>query len=316
MRDSQILSVVNAINRVMKEDTIEVSEKTQKLIEKTDEEVIRELSKYVYEHFNDNTELLEYFLSLICNINLSIAPNAKFLMEELKKQYLNAKPDASLVENHNMITKYFTELVDAFNREGIDYCVVGSVPCFLQAGVPLFRYHDDIDVMVNEDDLSKVHDIVEGLGYIYSDFRFPTPFIYDNMQKNMPPHLVMAQGPGEFHLGFFTFRREQDNSITTTDYKQRKKDDVVIVDRIDRHYNLAATGLRFGNVCQVNGVLARVCSPEHVYELKGCTKRPKDVTDMEVLEPYIDKEKLKEIRRQSNTKVVVKNVIPEDQMVM
>lgn len=46
------------------------------------------------------------------------------------------------------------------------------MPCFLKTGQQLFRYHDDIDIMV-KDDISKIAKIVELSGYKFQDDRFP-----------------------------------------------------------------------------------------------------------------------------------------------
>ena len=204
-----------------------------------------------------------------------------------------------------------------FNNEGIDYCVVGALPCFLQAGLQLFRYHDDIDIMINENDVEKVKNIMEAYGYSFSDMRFPNLEEFREMKKNWPPHLVMAQNPyNDFHIGFFTFRRENDNSMTTTEYMPREFNGEMFVDRMERHFSQYGTSLRYDNNLNLDGINIRVCSIEDVYNLKGYTRRPKDITDMELLDPFVDKEKLKELRRNTNTRQIVKNISKEEEMVM
>jgi hypothetical protein len=272
---------------------------------------------FIYNKFRNDTELYEYFLSLIQHINPEITPNVEFMKSELDKMFLNMKDDANLIENHKIVNDTFKYLTELFNREGIDYCFVGALPCFIQKGIPLFRYHDDIDVMVNEEDIEKVKSLMESSGYDFSDLRFPSIDEYHEMVNNKPPHQVMASIPNsDFHIGFFTFRREKDDGITTTEYLQREHDGEVIVDRLERSYNPVGTNLRFNNTCEIDGLLAKVCSIEHVYDLKGCTKRPKDITDMEVLESYVNKESLKELRRNSNTRQIVKHVSKEEGLTM
>ena len=317
IRNSQIISVIDSLSRVIYVDPKEANARLQKYSTMSDEEVIKDLSMFIYNKFRNDTELYEYFLSLIQHINPEITPNVEFMKSELDKMFLNMKDDANLIENHKIVNDTFKYLTELFNREGIDYCFVGALPCFIQKGIPLFRYHDDIDVMVNEEDIEKVKSLMESSGYDFSDLRFPSIDEYHEMVNNKPPHQVMASIPNsDFHIGFFTFRREKDDGITTTEYLQREHDGEVIVDRLERSYNPVGTNLRFNNTCEIDGLLAKVCSIEHVYDLKGCTKRPKDITDMEVLESYVNKESLKELRRNSNTRQIVKHVSKEEGLTM
>ena len=319
-RNSQLISLADALSRVIELDPKKVSDKIRKLNAMSDEEVINELAKYIYENFKYDSDLCDYFLSLIVNINPDMAKSAEFLKSKLQKLYINGNngnDQMSLEENHKLVYDTFIYLAELFNREGIDYCFTGAVPCFIQKGIPLFRYHDDIDIMINEEDVEKVRSLMESSGYTFSDLRFPTIDEYHEMKNNKPPHIVMAQNPNNnFNIGFYTFRREEDYGITVTEYSQREKDGQIIVDRLERYYNPIGTSLRFGDVCDYHGIMARVCSIEDTYNIKGCNKRPKDVTDMEMLESYIDKDKLREIRRNSNTKRVVKNVTKEAEMKM
>lgn len=317
IRNSQIISVIDALSRAMNVDKIKVEERLQRYATMSDKDVIKDLSMIVYDNFKDNKELYEYFLSLIRNINPSIVPSVDFMNSELEKLYLNKNDSMRLSDNHKLVSDSLKYITSMFNREAIDYLVVGSVPCFLGSGEKLFRYHDDIDIMVNEDDLEEVKTLMEQSGYIFSDLRFPNIDEYHNMQNNMPPHLVMAQNPyNDFHIGFFTFRREKDNSITTYDYLQREYNGEVFVDRLERGYSTLGTDLRFNNEFKYGGVNIKSCSIEHVYDLKSHTKRPKDITDMKVLEKYVDKEKLKDLRRNTNTKQIVKDVSQESKMAM
>lgn len=78
----------------------------------------------------------------------------------------------SLEENHRLVNESLTKFTTLFNQYGIDYYIVGVLPCFLKTGQQLFRYHDDIDIMV-KDDISKIAKIVELSSYKFQDDRFP-----------------------------------------------------------------------------------------------------------------------------------------------
>ena len=56
------------------------------------------------------------------------------------------------------------------------------------------------------------------------------------------------------------------------------------------------------------GTTFRTSTIESVYGLKGYTRRPKDITDMQKLEPYIDKQKLEQLKQHPNHNVEIHNV--------
>ena len=100
--------------------------------------------------------------------------------------------------------------------------------------------------MINEGDIPKVAEIIELSGYEFHDDRFPNLERFQQMEQNKPPHTVLAQNPNnEFHLGFFTFRREQDNSITMREYSHRLENGEVVVDVLERQSDPIGTGLRY-----------------------------------------------------------------------
>ena len=297
IRNSQIISVIDALTRVVEIDKIKIEERLQKFQTMSDKEVIKDLAIFVYDNFKNDKDLCEYFLSLIRNINPRVVPSTKNMMIELENRYQNKNNKMSIEENHKLLTEMLKYLAGLFNNRGIDYCLIGSVPAFLENNIPLFRYHDDLDIMINERDLDRVKELITESGYIYSDYRFPSIEEYHALEENKPPHQVMAQNPyNDFHIGFLTFIRNEDNSITTTEYLQRENNSSVVVDRLERHYTSEGTNIRFNSVFDLDGVNVRACSCEHVYDIKSQLNRPKDKTDMEKLESYIDKAKLKELR--------------------
>ena len=223
MEKLQLQNTINNLSRI-----IDISEeKKLELISKystmNDKEVIKELSQIVYRIFGNNIELYDYALNIIRNINPIVCPSVEEMKSILNKMFSNQiEGNMSLEENHKLVNESLIHFTSLFNQYGIDYYIVGALPCFLKTGQELFRYHDDIDIMVNEDDIPMLAEIIEKSGYKFNDDRFPSLERYNEMQVNNPPHTVLAQNPNnEFHLGFFCFRRENDNSITMREYSHR-----------------------------------------------------------------------------------------------
>jgi len=274
-------------------------------------EVIKELSQISYRLFSSNTELYDYALTVIRNINPEHCPHIDEMKSILSKMFSNeVEGNMSLEENHQLINESLIKFTTLFNQYGIDYYIVGALPCFIKTGQQLFRYHDDIDIMVNEEDIPKIAEIMELTGYKFYDDRFPEVERFHQMQANKPPHTVLAQNPNnEFHLGFFTFKRENDNSITMTEYSHRLENDIVMVDLLERKSTPIGTQLRYDETPTTYLETSfKTSSVESVYNLKNYTKRPKDITDIQKLEPHIDRKKLEELNKNPNINVISQNI--------
>lgn len=314
MENFKIKNTIDALARVV---TIEES-KRQELIDRysnmPDSYVIKELSSLAYRVIERKSELFDYALTIIRNINVSICPDIETMKSTLDKMFSNEiEGNMSLEENHKLINKELKLFCNLFNQNEIDYYIVGALPCFIKTNQPLFRYHDDIDIMINEEDIPKLEEIMKVTGYQFYDDRFPSKERYIEMENNKPPHTVLAQNmENEFHLGFFCFRRENDNSITMREYSHRIENDSVVTDVLERQSDPFGTSLRYDEKpTQYMGTYFRTSSVENVYNLKNYTKRPKDITDMEKLAPYINQEKLNALYQHPNQNVKLSNVQSE-----
>ena len=271
----------------------------------SDREAIKNLSEIAFRVLENNDNLYEQALNIIRSINPKISPSVKDMKDKLHKIFYNEiEGNMSLEENHKLINDSLSEITTLFNKNEIDYYIVGALPCFIKTGQPLFRYHDDIDIFINEKDISKASKIINSLGkYNFIDDRFPNLERYKELEQQKLPHTVMAQNlDNEFHLGFFCFKREQDNSITMREYSHRLKDGNVIVDVLERKTDPIGTSLRFDEEeIKYMGSSFKTSSVESVYSIKEYTKRPKDITDMQKLESYIDKEKLNQLKKRPTT---------------
>ena len=284
-----------------------------KYIEMPEKEVIKDLSKKAYEVVGPDSPYYDYVLTIIVNIKPSICPTVDKLKELLAKLYTNTQDSEnkmSLEENHQLITSSLSKYCALFNQFNIDYYVVGALPCFIKAGIPLFRYHDDIDFLINEKDIDNVREIMEAAGYHFIDDRFPTVERFNNMDHNKTPHTIQAQNPNsEFHIGFFPFRREPDQTITVCLYSHRLVDGRVVTDVKERRDDQIGSALRYGDPpVSFGGTTFRSEAIESVYIIKDYTKRPKDVTDMEKLAPHLDKEKLEELKKHPHKEVTIEDV--------
>lgn len=170
------------IKNVFKIDTFSklvniTDEQKKDLLEKysklPDAEIIKDLSESVYRIIGPDSPFYDYALTTIRNYTTSICPPVEKMKTILTKMVSNeVEENMSLEENHRLVNESLTKFTTLFNQYGIDYYIVEALPCFLKTGQQLFRYHDDIDIMV-KDDISKIAKIVELSGYKFQDDRFP-----------------------------------------------------------------------------------------------------------------------------------------------
>ncbi len=307
----KLQSTIESLSKLVAIDNNKKNELIDRFSLMDDKNVIKELSILIYKTFGNNEEYYDYALTIVRDINPDICPSVEEMKVIISRMFANeVYGNMSLEENHKLINEALIKFTTLFNQAGVDYYIVGALPCFLKAKIPLFRYHDDIDIMVNEDDISKVQEITSLSGYEFHDDRFPTLERFHEMEHNKPPHTILAQNPdNEFHLGFFTFRREPDNSITMREYSHREEDGQVLVDVLERVSDPIGTSLRYDDMpISYNGTYFRTSTVESVYNLKSYTKKPKDITDMQKLEPYVDKTKLEQINIHKNQNIIYENI--------
>ena len=308
---TKIENVVNTLAKLANVDKEQVTQLLEKYSSQSETEIIKDLSMISYRLFSNNDELYNYAITLIRSINPTICPSVEEMKIKLDNMHNNVvEGNLSLEENHKLIYDNLYNITTLFNEAKIDYYIVGALPCFIRTGQPLFRYHDDIDIMINENDVEKARGLIELLGYEFKDDRFPSYERYYEMQQENPPHTVLAQNPNnEFHLGFFMFQREIDNSITMREYSHRLEDDKVIVDVLERRNTPEGTALRYDDKpVEFENMTFRTSTIESVYHLKSYTKRPKDISDNKKLEPYINKERLNSIQKNPQENVTSHNV--------
>lgn len=58
----------------------------------------------------------------------------------LSKMFSNeVEGNMSLDENHKLVNEALVKFTTLFNQYGIDYYIVGALPCFIKTGQQLFR---------------------------------------------------------------------------------------------------------------------------------------------------------------------------------
>lgn len=164
--------------------------------------------------------------------------------------------------------------------------------------------------MISEKDIDKVREALQGTEYEFSDDRL-------NNQKRLEKGVGHTQGEhevianhkeNEFHLGFFLFRREQDNSLTIREYfMQENKNGEKAPMVLERHCPKELVDLEYTqDETEYARTRFRTSTPESVYAKKMSTRHPKDMLDIKALEDKIDHSKIAEMSKYHTTLKIVK----------
>lgn len=175
--------------------------------------------------------------------------------------------------------------------------------------------------MVAEKDIEKVREALAGTDYEFSDDRF-------NNQKKFVEEVGHTQGEhevianhkeNEFHLGFFLFRREPDQSMTIREYFMQEKENGEKVPMVlERNYPKELVDLEYtSEETEFAGTKFRTSTPESVYAKKMYTGHDKDLLDIEALKDKVDERKIEEAKKYETTLRVVeptldRNIVETD----
>ena len=163
--------------------------------------------------------------------------------------------------------------------------------------------------MIAEKDIPKVQEALADSDYIFSDDRL-------NNQRRLEKGVGHAQGEhevianhkeNEFHLGFFLFRREPDNSITVREYFMEEDENGERVPKIlERHEPAELVALEYSEeYTEFAGTKFRTSTPESVYAKKMSTRHPKDMLDIEALKDKVDFDKIRKMKQYQSTLTIV-----------
>ncbi len=287
-----IIRILKLSNKKIPEDRID--KLTEELITLDDEKDIMDslALKAVNFYEKDNEKLLES-LETIREINPDVYKDWKLLLETAEiNRATNHKPgDLDIRDNHKLIDETLVEVCNKLNAERVDYYVVGAISAFIGTGIPLFRYHEDIDFMVAEKDIDKVRKALEGTNYNFEDNRLNNKKTRkEGANHTSGEHEVIANHKdNEFHLGFFLFDRNPDNSLTIKEYFMKDGEPQVL----ERYMPKELVDLEYtSKTTEYKGTRFRTSTPESVYAKKSYTKHEKDLLDLNALKGKIDQEKI------------------------
>ena len=185
-----------------------------------------------------------------------------------------------LSENHKLVLEVF----DKFNEIigiNFDAYYTGGLMGYLAIKHPLERYHGDLDLFINEEQLESLYELVKQS----DDFTF----ISNMNDKEENGHEFKIQYKDTpMSIGLFLFERKSDNEIVTKEYfhKNNNQNEELLVN--EHHLVPEYAQMIFSDqIRQHNGIPYKMQSLESIYNSKK-NSRTKDRYDASIIKDNIN----------------------------
>ena len=195
--------------------------------------------------------------------------------------------EMSLEENHTLILEAF----DKFNQllgEGFDAFYTGGLMGYIATNQPLERYHSDLDLFINEDELIELYDFVEES----DDFTFISNMDH---KAEIGHEFKINYKDTPISIGLFLFNRESNGEVVLKSYYHVDEDLLVNEKHLNKEY---VEDMFPDEIREHNGIPYKMQSLESIYNTKKKGRR-KDKYDASIIEDYIDKDLEEKIDKES-----------------
>lgn len=186
----------------------------------------------------------------------------------------------TLSENHKLVIETF----DEFNKligDKFDCFYTGGLMGYLATNHKLERYHSDLDLFINEEQLEELYELVSKS----KDFEFISNM--DKKEVNGHEYKVTYKET-PMSIGLFLFQREHNGEVVIKEYYYENKNpkDGLYVD--EQHLSKEYADMIFSNqIREHNGTIYKMQSLESIYNSKK-NSRPKDIYDANIIKDSVD----------------------------
>lgn len=224
---------------------------------------------------------------IFSNVDLITSLSEKYSSKEDLMSRLNwlksmnmTHPQMPLSENHQLVIEAF----DKFNQiigTNFDSYYTGGLMGYLATNHPLERYHGDLDLFINEEQLQSLYELVKQ----NDEFEFISNM--DHKEENGHEFKIQYKGT-PMSIGLFLFERKPDNEIVIKEYyhTNNNPNEELLVN--EQHLAPEYAKMIFSNdIREHNGISYRMQSLESIYNAKK-NSRPKDRYDASIIKDSID----------------------------
>ena len=272
--------------------------------EKAIEDVIKRFSSY-----NDETIVVEAVKSLARfhqagmidiedvsdNVEkiLCIAPDKYSSMEDLidmlrdlRKKNLDNQ-QVPLEENHRQVIEAFYKFNELLENQYFDCFYTGGLMGYLITDTLLQRYHGDLDMMFNEEQLRALQKVIEQS----KDFTLET---HMDTKDETGHEFAIRYKDSPMSVGLFLFSRDRTGAITNKSYYIDRNTGEMKCDEVE--HTLAYSEMAYDDSERMyHGHSFTMLSMEDMYISKRGSSRPKDGYDADLIEDMVDQDACKRL---------------------
>jgi hypothetical protein len=221
-------------------------------------------------------------VSLLTSINSETYSSTEDLLKRLHwlKSMNMEHPQMPLTENHKLVLDTF----DKFNEiigTNFDCYYTGGLMGYLATNHQLERYHGDLDLFINEEQLLELYNLIQQS----TDFEFISNM--DHKEENGHEFKIQCKGK-PMSIGLFLFEKKQDGEIIIKEYyhsNNNPNEDLLVN---EQHLTPEYAQMIFSEqLREHNGIPYKMQSLESIYNAKK-NSRPKDRYDAGIIKNNID----------------------------
>lgn len=191
-------------------------------------------------------------------------------------------PKMPLTENHRLVIETF----DRFNeliKTNFDCYYTGGLMGYLATGHSLERYHGDLDLFINEEQLFTLYELVQSS----DDFEFVSNM--DHKEVNGHEYKITYKGT-PMSIGLFLFSRLPNQEMVLKEYYYLNQDPNQDLYVDEHHLSGRYASMMFSNeLREHNGSFYKMQTLESIYNSKK-NSRPKDRYDANIIRGFIDEQ--------------------------
>lgn len=218
------------------------------------------------------------------------------LFDALKSDF-NLSQDEE--EKNNIINSFFNIL----KKSRYDYYLCGGIAVDLAIGNSFTRNHNNLDIVINENDVDNILGELYNIGIDNQDNRNSCVNRNDitNRIIQKPSHEVIAY-TDNFYIGFFLFNRDQNGLMHKRDYFNQNGKPMIMERKVSEEEEQLSYMEKDG---------LKISSFERIYLDKLYRGKPKDYLDMLSIKEHIDYEKIKALAKFAKGNYLLEDVKEE-----
>ena len=203
-------------------------------------------------------------------------------------------------QNYDEYSKTYDTLFQIFSKlDGANAYLIGGISAAIQTNQDLYRQNSDIDIMCNEEELSRFVQILQKIGYSVDDRRgIKTRNVVDSQGhfQAMDHELnAYARNKNMLGVGIFTYQVKGDEVVTHSYAFEEKEERIIGTEKIipkelfDLMYD--------DRIIDYKRMKLKTQSKEYIYMTKSRGHREKDKIDASVIETILDDKSKAKISR-------------------